>query len=246
MTELEIFRKCLRLGMTPAGAAGCTANIMAESAGRPNNVEDRSGISDDVYTQRVDDGTYQGFREDRYGFGLCQWTLPSRKSALLDYAKGHGVSIGDADMQFQFMAREMRASYTYVWSVLTTTSDPYKAGYEMCKWFEIPANTEASSQRRGVQAREILDRCSSAAPVDSEDQEPEERYWPPRMLCKGMSGPDVIVLQAILAARGYSVTAIKGAFDDSTDKATRKFQTDNGLDVDGIAGPKTWKKLISD
>lgn len=244
MTEFEIFRKCLGLGMTPAGAAGCTANIMAESAGRPNNVEDRSGISDDVYTQRVDDGTYQGFAEDRFGYGLFQYTLPSRKRALLAYAKGHGVSIGDADMQMQFAAKEMRASYTYVWSVLTTTSDPYTAGYAMCKWFEIPANTEASSQRRGAQAREIFDRCAGAAPLEPEDQEPEERYWPPRMLCKGMSGPDVIVLQAILAARGYTVTAINGVFDDSTDKAVRKFQADNGLTVDGIAGPKTWEKLI--
>ena len=155
MTEFEIFRKCLGLGMTPAGAAGCTANIMAESAGRPNNVEDRSGISDDVYTQRVDDGTYQGFAEDRFGYGLFQYTLPSRKRALLAYAKGHGVSIGDADMQMQFAAKEMRASYTYVWSVLTTTSDPYTAGYAMCKWFEIPANTEASSQRRVRVARSI-------------------------------------------------------------------------------------------
>lgn len=32
MTEHEIFAKCLTLGMTPAG---CTANIMAELAGRP-------------------------------------------------------------------------------------------------------------------------------------------------------------------------------------------------------------------
>lgn len=38
MTELEIYRKCLGLGMTPAGAAGCVANIMAESAGRPDTI----------------------------------------------------------------------------------------------------------------------------------------------------------------------------------------------------------------
>jgi N-acetylmuramoyl-L-alanine amidase len=59
-----------------------------------------------------------------------------------------------------------------------------------------------------------------------------------------MSGPDVIVLQAILAARGYSVNAINGVFDDSTDKAVREFQRDNGLAVDGIAGPMTWGKIL--
>lgn len=244
MTELEIYRKCLGLGMTPAGAAGCTANIMAESAGRPDNVEDRSGIADAVYTQRVDSGAYQGFVDDRYGYGLCQWTAPSRKRELLAYTKGNGVSIGDADMQLQFMAREMRASYSYVWSTLISTTDPYKAGYTMCSQFERPANTEASSQRRGTQARAIYDRCFGAAPEEPEEPAEEEKFWPPRMLCKGMKGPDVIVLQAILAARGYTVSAIDGVFGDSTDKATRHFQTDAKLDVDGIAGPKTWGEIL--
>lgn len=244
MTELEIYRKCLGLGMTPAGAAGCTANIMAESAGRPDNVEDRSGIADSYYTERVDDGSYNGFVNDRFGYGLCQWTLPARKQALLDYAKGHGVSIGDADMQFQFMAREMRADYSYVWSILISTTDPFKAGYTMCAQFERPANTEASSQQRGYNARGIYDRCFGATPEEPEEPEPKETFWPPRMICKGMSGPDVIVWQAVLAARGYTVTAINGVFDDGTDRATRKFQKDKGLDVDGIAGPKSWGKAL--
>lgn len=244
MTELEIYKHCLVLGMTPAGAAGCTANIMAESAGRPDNVEDRSGISDAVYTKRVDSGAYQGFADDRYGYGLCQWTLPSRKRALLDYAKGHGVSIADADMQFQFLAREMRSTYTYVWNVLITTTDPYNAGYVMCKFFEIPANTEASSQHRGSNARAIYDRCFGATPVDPVETEPKSEFWPPRMICKGMSGPDVIVLQSILAARGYTVSAINGVFDESTVTAVKRFQRSKNLDVDGICGPKTWAALL--
>ena len=153
MTELEIFKKCLTLGMTPAGAAGCTASILAESAGRPNNVEDRSGISDSYYTERVDSGAYDGFVTDRYGYGLCQWTSPSRKQALLDYARSHGVSISDADMQFQFMAREMRNTYTYVWNALTHSADPYQAGYTMCKFYEIPANTAATAAKRGNLAK---------------------------------------------------------------------------------------------
>lgn len=244
MTELELYKKCLGLCMTPAGAAGCVANIMAESAGRPDNVEDRSWMSDGTYTERVDDGSYTGFVDDRYGYGLCQWTLPSRKQALLDYAKGHGVSIADADMQFQFMAREMRSTYTYVWNILTNTTDPYEAGYTMCKFYEIPANTENSSKQRGYNARGIYDRCFGATPEETEEKPQEEKFWPPRMICKGMSGPDVIVLQAILAARGYSVNAINGVFDDSTDKAVREFQRVSGLAVDGVAGPKTWAKIL--
>ena len=110
MTELEIFKKCVGLGMTKAGAAGCTANILHESNGRPENVENTCPISDEDYTRGVDDGSYTNFVHDRYGYGLCQWTYYTRKEALLKYAKEHGVSIADADMQFQFMARELRES----------------------------------------------------------------------------------------------------------------------------------------
>ena len=245
MTEIEIYGKCLQLGMTPAGAAGATANILAESAGRPNNVEDRSGIADDRYTAMVDNGTYGNFTTDAYGYGLCQWTSRNRKKDLLDYAQGHGVSIGDASMQFQFMAREMRNGYSYVWSTLTHTADPYEAGYVMCKFYEIPADTERQAQYRGNQARAIYERCSGATPVDPVNPEPvAETFWPPRMICRGMDGADVTVLQALLVARGYTVTAVNGIFDESTDKATRRFQSDSGLAVDGIAGPNTWTAIL--
>lgn len=243
MTELEIYSECLRLGMTPAGAAGCTANILAESAGRPNNVEDRSGIADAAYTQSVDNGTYKGFTSDRYGYGLCQWTLPSRKKALLDYAQSHGVSIGNAQMQFQFLRREMMADYPYVWSILTHTTDPYEAGYVMCAKFEIPANTEATARVRGNRAREIYDRCAGQTPVDPTPDPVVEKFWPPRMICKGMSGADVTVLQALLVAHGYTVNAVNGVFDDSTDKAVRAYQKDHGLAVDGIVGNNTWRSI---
>lgn len=246
MTEIEIYGQCLKLGMTPAGAAGCTASILAESAGRSNNVEDRSGIADERYTAMVDNGTYGNFTTDAYGYGLCQWTSRNRKKDLLDYAQGHGVSIGDAGMQFQFMAREMRSSYTYVWNVLTHTTDPYEAGYVMCKFYEIPADTERQSQYRGNQARGIYDRCSGTTPVDPvEPDEPvAETFWPPRMIDRNMSGADVTVLQAILVARGYTVNAVNGVFDGSTDTAVRKFQTASGLAADGVVGPLTWTAIL--
>lgn len=244
MTELEIYKKCLSLGMTPAGAAGCTANIIAESAGRPDNVEDtynsRLGVSDAEYVRQVDAGVRDFLAPGQGGFGLCQWTSQNRRKALYDYAKGHGVSISNADMQFQFMVREMRNQYTYVWNVLTHTDDPYEAGYVMCKFYEIPANTEASAKARGNRAREIYAHCKGA---DPEPETPATEYWPPRMLCKGMNGPDVKALQALLACRGYDV-AVTGVFDETTDKAIREFQKDQGLDVDGVAGPKTWGAIL--
>lgn len=244
MTEVEIYSMCLALGMTPAGAAGATANILAESAGRSDNVEDRCGISDEAYTKSVDNGSYQNFVYDAYGYGFCQWTSRDRKKALLDYAQGKGVSISEPNMQMQFMGREMRASYPFVWNRLTSSDDPYDCGYVMCKFYEIPANTESQSQHRGTQAQQIYQRCSGTAPAKPSNPDTTvERFWPPRVLCINMNGADVYALQALLLAHGYSVTTISGVFGISTDKAVRQYQADNGLAVDGIAGPLTFGKL---
>ena len=65
------------------------------------------------------------------------------------------------------------------------------------------------------------------------------------MICQGMEGPDVLALQAILVARGFTVVTVNGYFDDSTDKAVRRFQEAERLAVDGIAGPKTWARLLA-
>lgn len=247
MTEIEIYSKCLALGMTPAGAAGCTSNILAESAGRSDNLQDcynnSFGVSDAEYVRQVDAGV-RNFR-DNAGFGYCQWTSGDRKAALKQYLDGHGKSIADSDGQFQFMAKEMRQSYSFVWNRLTSSDDPYDCGYVMCKFYEIPANTEAQSQHRGTQAQQIYQRCAGTAPAKEEPTtEPTaERFWPPRVLCINMNGADVYALQALLLAHGYSVTTISGVFGVSTEKAVRQYQSDNGLAVDGIAGPLTFGKL---
>lgn len=248
LSEIQIYAECVSLGMTPAGAAGATANILEESAGRSNNLQDSYNnafnITDEEYVRQVDAGIRRF--EDSAGFGYCQWTSNDRKGNLKSYLDGHGKSIADSNGQFQFMAREMRGSYAYVWSILTTTDDPFEAGYIMCKRYEIPANTEAQSQRRGNLAKQIYQRCSGTAPAKENEPSKDDgvdRFWPPRVLCINMNGADVYVLQALLLAHGYSVTTINGVFGISTDKAVRQYQADNGLAVDGIAGPKTFDSL---
>lgn len=234
MTNRDIFDRLVQIGMTKAGAAGCLANILAESAGRSTNVEDRSGMDDASYTQGVDSGAYRDFTVDRYGYGLCQWTLPERKAELLRFAQADGRSIGDADMQLRFMMKEMRDGYPYVWYTLTTTNDPYQAGSVMCRYYEIPDKTDKQANLRGNRAKEILAEYSG---------QPKNSYWPPRMICKGMSGPDVALACAILRCRGYDLPISEG-FDAALDVATRKYQRSENLGADGIIGPKTWAALF--
>lgn len=242
MSIQTIYNKCISLGMTRAGAAGCTANILAESAGRADNLQDSYnvafGVSDAEYVRQVDAGQRNFI--DSAGFGYCQWTSSDRKKAMLSYFREHGKSIADSDTQFQFMAREMRNTYSHVWYILTSTNDPYEAGYTMCKFYEIPANTEAQAKYRGNEAVKIFNGLAGK----TEEKPAAPSYWPPRMIDKNMSGPDVEVLQAVLKARGYGINFISGKFDDLLDGAVRSFQEDNGLTVDGVVGPKTWAVLL--
>lgn len=64
-----------------------------------------------------------------------------------------------------------------------------------------------------------------------------------KTLRKGASGDEVRELQAMLAALGYDVGTVDGAFGSATESAVRAFQTAKGLTVDGICGTATWAAL---
>ena len=62
-------------------------------------------------------------------------------------------------------------------------------------------------------------------------------------LSDGSTGVAVRGLQRMLITREYDPGEIDGRFGAKTDAAVRAYQSDQGLDVDGIVGPKTWDKL---
>lgn len=55
---------------------------------------------------------------------------------------------------------------------------------------------------------------------------------------------DTVLLQELLLHAGHPVS-VDGSFGAGTDAAVREFQRRNGLEVDGIVGPKTWMKFAS-
>jgi len=74
-------------------------------------------------------------------------------------------------------------------------------------------------------------------------------HWKPKLswfypykkranLVKGMDVPDVVAVQKSLKALGYEVEAT-GIYDEFTFQGVKKFQTELGLQADGIAGPRT-------
>ena len=66
------------------------------------------------------------------------------------------------------------------------------------------------------------------------------------VLEKGSEGNEVKTLQRLLISLGYSCgkSGIDGDFGTATDKAVKKFQTDKGLEVDGVVGKNTWTALL--
>ncbi len=64
-------------------------------------------------------------------------------------------------------------------------------------------------------------------------------------LRRGSKGQAVQEMQETLQRLGYDLgpCGADGDFGKATEAAVKRFQADNGLEADGICGPKTWAKL---
>lgn len=260
---LYIAQECLKAGMTVAGAAGVLANVAAESAFNPRNLQDTYekavGYNDDSYTVAVDNGSYHNFTGDQAGYGLPQWTASDRKAKMLAYFRQRGKSIGDFVTQVEYMIIDIR---TYgsrkAWQTCISSSDPYDCGYAVCKYYEICDNLEASSKYRGNQAKEkwlgfiqaslssglAVEPPKEPEPVKVDDEGiPIPQTWPPRTIDAHCSGwPEVWLLQALLKCRGYNILK-DGIWTEELTRAVRIFQGASGLEADGVVGPNTYVAL---
>lgn len=59
-------------------------------------------------------------------------------------------------------------------------------------------------------------------------------------LTLGSRGPNVMLIQSLLARIGYSPGPVDGVFGPQTRQAVTAFQRNSGLAVDGVVGPATW------
>lgn len=161
-TEEKIWSFLKSQGLTDAGAAGLMGNLYAESGLRPNNLqnsyEGKLGMADAEYTEMVDRGTYTNFANDRAGYGLCQWTYPTRKAALLAFAKAAGKSIGDLEMQLGFLLKEL-TSYGLL-EALKKASTVREASDLILLKFEKPAsmNSAATQEKRAGYGQTYYDK----------------------------------------------------------------------------------------
>ena len=138
-------------GLNDYAVAGLMGNLWAESALRPNNLqnsfEKKLGMTDKGYTQAVNLGNYKNFIHDKAGYGLAQWTWWSRKQALLYFAEKRMASIDDLKMQLDFLWEELQA-YTSVLKVLKSASSVKEASNAVLTGYEKPADQSGAVKNK--------------------------------------------------------------------------------------------------
>lgn len=161
-------------GLNDFGAAGLMGNLNAESCLRPNNLEDsyqgKLGMTDESYTAAVDNGSYSNFANDCAGYGLAQWTYRTRKAALLVFAQACGASIGDLEMQLDFLWKEMSESYKSMLTTLKKASSVREASDKVLTQYERPADMgEATKATRAALGQTYYNKYAgqtSTAPTE--------------------------------------------------------------------------------
>ncbi len=150
--EQKIWNYFKDKGLNDYGCAGLMGNLYAESALNPKNLqnsfEKKLKYTDEKYTQVVDSGKYTNFVNDSAGYGLAQWTYWSRKQALLSYAKSVNKSIGDLEMQLDFLYQELSTGYKAVLKVLKTATSVLDASNAVLLNFERPADQSKTVQKK--------------------------------------------------------------------------------------------------
>lgn len=248
-----IYKEGRALGLTKEAMCAILANIQAESAFDPMNLEDTAnyklGLSDASYTAQVDNGSYTRFVNDGFGYGLAQWTFWSRKQKFYNYAKSRGKSIGDLKLQTAFLFYEMKSDFNGIWQMLLTSHDLYACTKELLYKWENPYEKTENMKLRYSYAQgwfETLAKEEDAIPsgeVPAPSNQESVFRFNIRMIDMNMEGPDVKLAQAALNCWGYTIV-VTGIFGKEMDEKVRDFQKRSGLSVDGVIGPMTWKALL--
>ncbi len=146
----QIFNFLVDSGATPEGAAGIMGNLQAESGCKSVRVQsDYYYANPDEYsanyTAQVDNGTVSEYEfvhngPGGGGYGLAQWTDEGRKQNLYNYAKSRGKSIGDLQMQLEFLVQELQTGYSSIWNLMTTSNDMRAVSNIVLHQFERPSD----------------------------------------------------------------------------------------------------------
>jgi len=154
------------------GVAGLMGNLYAESGLNPCNLQNsynkKLNITDEEYTMLVDGNNYPDFVTDKAGYGLAQWTYYSRKQNLLNFSKQKGKSIGDLDMQLEFLLHELTTGYKSVFQKLQNATSVSEAAIAVLTGYEKPADQGATVQKKRTEyGQKYYDKYAKGTTVAS-------------------------------------------------------------------------------
>lgn len=238
-------------GLSEAGALGMLGNWECESGCEPYRVQgdyQASRAISKAYVNAIESGMSdkQRFSNDQKGFGLAQWTYFARKGNLWKWWEGSEYRIDSVEFQVWFAIWELTNEYSSLLYYLKTTTDIQEACSRICKEYERPAvNNVQARYEAALRIRKELDLSgqSEVKPSQSETNEPKLETWPPRVIDEHCSGwAEVWLLQSLLKCRGYNVL-VDGIWRSLLTDKVKQFQTESGLDADGVVGKNTYIKL---
>lgn len=214
MSNQLIYDKLRAAGLTHSGVCGVMGNLMAESSMIANIAQrGMTQLTDEQYTSKFDSDPTSCYR-DGVGYGLAQWTYWSRKKELFEFANAKGVSVGNEEMQVEFLLHELRRDYSGLFSFLCSTDDLYAATDRVCREFERPAFNNVAHRYDFAMVF-----ANDMAPILEAKKPAPEQWFPPDQ--------SIMVLQAVLSYNGYPVE-VTGYKDENFLAALREFLIDIG------------------
>lgn len=153
-------------GCNQYAACGVLANIQAESGYNPQNLQDTYNIklemSDSAYTDAVDNGRYKNFIHDSAGYGLAQWTWWKRKEGLLNLARECRCSVGNINIQLDYLKWELDTNYIGVKNLIMRAGSAGEAArIVMIKYEEPYDQSDKNQERRAAIAEDLyMELCS--------------------------------------------------------------------------------------
>ncbi len=156
------------------GVAGLLGNLDAESGLYPDRVQGDVPYSDysKEYTAQVDSGAisesaFVNNGPNGGGYGLAQWTYPSRKQALYNmYKSGDYSSIGSIELACAYLWYELENSFPGVLEVLKNAQSVREASNCVLHNFENPADqSEPVEILRASMGQVYYDMYAGLSPV---------------------------------------------------------------------------------
>jgi murein DD-endopeptidase MepM/ murein hydrolase activator NlpD len=156
-------------------------------------------------------------------YGIAQWMGPRR--AQLEKRSKHNT----LQAQIDFLDWELKNTEKPAMRALRAAKDLTSKVVAFTRRFERPGKKEERIEQRIAYA----EAAYNSAGFDAGS----------RSIGPGSRGEDVSALQQSLKSLGYDPGPIDGVRGSKTAKAVRDFQRDQGLKIDGVAGPATMGRL---